>query len=273
MGSLAALVIAVTVLLGIGLRFAGSGGPQSSPPASGGRPTAQPSPVASPSPGGLSVSCDLPAADCLRALPATLDAVRSVGAPPAHVTFALFMLCSQPIFLDGPIAGFCLINAPAHASQRLGHAVVTFAGVSRWAYLNLWAGPTSTVADLIAVRTQPAFWDHGTDSSPAPSAFDIPSPPPGGISRAAAIAIAREHITLYTRVVAEAGTFAALNHDANIGLVVKPDLLVWAVTFQGTMTVCAPPPVAKCATGVPGVATAFLDYYTGDFILGGGGSG
>src|ERR1019366_1090469 len=49
--------------------------------------------------------------------------------------------------------------------------------------------------------------------------------------------------------------------------------LVWAVTFEGDSTICPPPPGATCATGVPGVATAFLDYYTGDFILGGGGSG
>ena len=269
-GSLTALVVAAAVLLAIGYRFSGNAGTPPNPSASLAGPSTQPSPITSANPDGLVVSCELPAADCERALPATLDAVRRVDAPPAHVTFALLMLCSQPIFLDGPIVGFCVINPPRNAPERLGHAVVTFAGVSRWAYLNLWAGPTSTIADLIAVRTQPAYWDHSTDPSPAPSAFEVPSLPPGGISRDTAIAIASEHITLDTLVSAEAGTFAELNDDANIGQIVKPDRLVWAVTFQGDMTVCPPAPGAACATGVPGVATAFLDYYTGDFILSSG---
>jgi hypothetical protein len=46
--------------------------------------------------------------------------------------------------------------------------------------------------------------------------------PPGGISRDAAIAIARQHITLATLESAEAGTFAELNHNPNIAQVVKP---------------------------------------------------
>lgn len=272
LGSLTALVVVVAVLLGIGYRFSGSSGAPSASPVPTGRPTAQASSISSGRPGGLVVSCELPAADCQRALAATLDAVRGVGAPPAHVTLALFMLCSQAIFLDGPIAGLCVINPPAHAPQRLGHAVVTFAGISRWAYLNLWAGPTSTIADLIAVRTQPAYWDHATGPSPAPSAFEVPSLPPGGISRNSAIAIARQHISMDTLVAAEAGTFAELNHNANIGQVVQPDRLVWAVTFQGDVIICPPAPGATCATGIPGVATAFLDYYSGDFILSSGGT-
>ena len=273
MGSLAALAVALVVLVAVGSRFAGSGGTQASSSAPTASLATQPSPTASDNLSDLVVSCELATADCQRALPATLDAVRGVGALPAHVTFAQPMLCSQPMFLDGPIAGLCVVNPPPHAPQRLGHAVVTFQGISRWAYLNLWAGASSTIAQLIAVRSEPAYWDHATGPSPAPSAFVMPSLPPGGISPDAAIAIARQHITLATFVSAEAGTFAELNHNPNIAQVVKPDRLVWAVTFEGDLTICPPPPGATCATGVPGVATAFLDYYTGDFILGGGGSG
>lgn len=129
------------------------------------------------------VSCGLPrASDCASALPATLRAVRGVGPPPARVTFADWMLCSNPLFLAGPIAGLCVANPPAGATVRLGHAVVTFEGVSWRAYLNIWGGPDGVAADLIAVRTEPAYWDHAADLSPSPTGTSAASPPPSAPS-------------------------------------------------------------------------------------------
>jgi len=73
-------------------------------------------------------------------------------------------------------------------------------------------------------------------------------------------------------VSAEAGRFGDVNSNPNIRLMIKADRIVWAVTFEGDITVCAPPPVASCGSSIPGISTAFLDYYTGEFLIGGGGA-
>lgn len=179
LGSIATVLVAIALLVAIGSRLAGSGAAQSGLLAPTPSPVLQASPSASARSADLVVSCGFAqASDCTRALPATLAAVRNVGFPPAHLTFAQPSLCSQPMFLDGPIAGLCVADPPSGAPERLGHAVVTFDGVSRWAYLNIFGGPSGVVASLIAVRTQPAYWDHPVGSSPAPTETIGPSPAP-----------------------------------------------------------------------------------------------
>ena len=252
-------VIALSRLTGSSPREAGS---SATIPSSGAGPSAS----ASQDVADVAISCNVPVVTCRRALPATLGAIQRLGYPPTNITFAQPMLCSDPAFLDGPAKGGCALNAPARASQALTHAVVTFSGVQEWAYLNIWAGPVSTIADLIAVRTAPAYADGGNGSSPPTTVLGLESPPPGGIARDAAIALASQHVTLTGVVSAEAGPLADLNDNPDIAPgAVKGDRIVWAVRFDGNTTVCDHAGV--CSSPIAAVATTFLDFYTGAFIL------
>lgn len=126
-----------------------------------------PAPAVSPSLGFV-VDCHFASrADCDAALPAVSEALRGVDHPVAHLGFATGMLCRDPIFLDGPIAGLCVVSPPPDATQGLGHATVTFGGTTGWAYLNIWKGRAGVGADLIAVRSRPAFWDSSPAASPS----------------------------------------------------------------------------------------------------------
>jgi hypothetical protein len=101
--------------------------------------------------------------------------------------------------------------------------------------------------------------------STAPTMTPLPS---GGISKERAIALAEPHKSLTTTFKsAEAGRFRDLNKNPNIGpgFGIEPDKWVWAVTYEGDMTICSPSPGA-CESPRPGTLTVFLDYFTGDFL-------
>jgi hypothetical protein len=93
-----------------------------------------------------------------------------------------------------------------------------------------------------------------------------PPAPSGGISQARAIELARGHSSLTTFVSVSAGPFRDLNIESGIGpgFVVKPDQLVWAVTFQGDVTICNP--LGVCESPRPGRSVVYLDYQTGAFL-------
>jgi hypothetical protein len=84
--------------------------------------------------------------------------------------------------------------------------------------------------------------------------------------RARAIEVAQQHTNRTTLVSAAAGRFSELNTDSAVGpgYHIKPDDLVWAVTFSGEVEICPPGP-ADCVSR-PGRATVFLDFVTGAFL-------
>ena len=95
--------------------------------------------------------------------------------------------------------------------------------------------------------------DHG---SPLPS---------GGISEAQAIEISRSHTVMTTFASASVGAYRDLAPPGvGFGPSDAPDRLVWAVRFAGDMVICSP--VGDCSSPQPGVATVYLDYYTGAFV-------
>jgi hypothetical protein len=106
-------------------------------------------------------------------------------------------------------------------------------------------------------------------STPLPATPSVaPSPlPSGGISKERAIELAGPHSSLATFVSAEAGRFSELSRNSNIGpgAPVKPEQWVWAVTYEGNMTICNP--LGSCLSPRPGTLTIFLDYFTGDFLM------
>jgi hypothetical protein len=137
----------------------------------------------------------------------------------------------------------------------------------------------AVVVIVAGVAILPRF---GGQSGPAPSTTPVQSPsalltpsvapsplPSGGISKERAIELAGPHGSLTTFASAEAGRFSELNRDANIGpgAPVKPEQWVWAVTYEGDMTICAPIPAGSCLSPRPGSLAIFLDYFTGDFLM------
>jgi hypothetical protein len=103
-------------------------------------------------------------------------------------------------------------------------------------------------------------------TSQAQSSGSSLSVPSGGISEARAIELASRHTSLLTFVSAAAGPFRESNIQPGIGLdyPIKPDQLVWAVTYSGDVTVCGP--IANCFSPRPATIAVFLDYWTGDFL-------
>ncbi len=89
----------------------------------------------------------------------------------------------------------------------------------------------------------------------------------GGITSAQAVERARSHTSMDEFVSAFAGTFRDLNVDPYVGAgaPVKPDDLVWAVTFAGAMTICSP--AGTCQSPRPGIQVVFLDYRTGAYLM------
>jgi hypothetical protein len=106
----------------------------------------------------------------------------------------------------------------------------------------------------------------GTPAAPSTSG-GAGTPLASGITRDAAIAAARTHVSMTTVEGASAGTFADLDADpqhTGPGNGIKPDRLVWAVRFSGDITICTP--VGDCWSPRPASSVVFLDYGTGDFI-------
>jgi hypothetical protein len=144
--------------------------------------------------------------------------------------------------------------------------VVIVAGV---AILPRLGGPSGPAAPTTPVQSPSALLTPTTTPLAATPSL-VPSPlPSGGISKERAIELAGPHSSLTTFVSAEAGRFSELNRDANIGpgAPVKPEQWVWAVTYEGDMTICAPIPAGSCLSPRPGSLTIFLDYFTGDFLM------
>ena len=70
---------------------------------------------------------------------------------------------------------------------------------------------------------------------------------------------------------AEAGAFQSVYRGNRPDYSVKPDRMVWAVTFQTTIVVCPPPNMAAsanptCWSSRTAATVVYLDYYTGDFL-------
>jgi hypothetical protein len=87
-----------------------------------------------------------------------------------------------------------------------------------------------------------------------------------GIPETRAIELARIHTSLTTFVSASAGPFRDLNIQPGVGpdYPIKPDRIVWAVTFSGDISICSP--VGICLSPRPAVIAVFLDHLTGDFL-------
>jgi hypothetical protein len=103
-------------------------------------------------------------------------------------------------------------------------------------------------------------------TSPTPTSSPSPPLSSGGIPQARAIELARDHTSFTTLVSAAVGSFRDLNIQRGVGLdyPIKPDQIVWAVTFSGDVTICSP--VGKCFSPRPAVIAVFLDPLTGDFL-------
>jgi hypothetical protein len=115
-----------------------------------------PPPLRSPAPGASS------GAFCDRAYVAVVTALAGQGGAPTMVVFDRGVYCPTPglLFAQTTCPGGAI--PPSPGGQTAGHALVSFAGTAKQAYLNLWwYGPTLT-ADLIAIATPPA--------SPTPTA-------------------------------------------------------------------------------------------------------
>ena len=108
-------------------------------------------------------------------------------------------------------------------------------------------------------------------AAPVTPTASQPSLPPGGISEAAAIAAAKDHVPLDAIFIeARAGPFGTVNTpDGNgrlgSGFPGKPSDLVWALTYSEMITICPPSPGASCFAPRPATYTLILDYATGAF--------
>ena len=92
------------------------------------------------------------------------------------------------------------------------------------------------------------------------------SPPPGGISRDQAVAIARQQmgasrVTLESAIV---GRFASFAGGASVPES-SPDELVWAVTFGGVFLHPCPAPPSRCVPSRHD--TVLLDFFAGTVLL------
>jgi hypothetical protein len=101
-----------------------------------------------------------------------------------------------------------------------------------------------------------------------PSAPAVSLPP--GIGRDQAISLARPHVAPDVSFVeAEAGPFAALDAQPSgtgPGSDIKPDDLVWAITYSGQFTIC-PPGGGPCESPRLGYVVVYLDYRSGAFLM------
>jgi hypothetical protein len=75
-----------------------------------------------------------------------------------------------------------------------------------------------------------------------------------------------------TLIRAESGPFGSVNSDPGLktNFWLKPQTIVWAVTFEHTAVECPLPDngvVGTCWPPVKGTLTVFLDYHTGAFLV------
>lgn len=107
--------------------------------------------------------------------------------------------------------------------------------------------------------------------APATPGASGPSLPPGGISEAAAVTAARDHVPPDAVFVsARAGPFGTVNPPEGNGRLgsgfpVKPSDLVWALTYSETIIICPPSPGASCLPPRAASYTVIIDYRTGAF--------
>lgn len=116
----------------------------------------------------------------------------------------------------------------------------------------------------------PAAGTSPTPTSPVgtSSASALPS---GGITRAAAISIASEHVPPQaTLVSAQAGRFGDVELPGLGGTAARgiaSNRWVWAVVYQGTSLLACPEPASTtCAALSRAPFTVLLDFFTGDYL-------
>lgn len=113
-----------------------------------------PAPVSTSVP-GVVVSCgDLPSDPCTAARQVILAAVAGKGSA-IQIELGRGVFCPTPglLFRDTTCPGGAI--PPASGGQWIGHAVVTFAGSSAQAYLNLAEDDAGVHAVLIAIARPP----------------------------------------------------------------------------------------------------------------------
>jgi hypothetical protein len=153
-------------------------------------------------------------------------------------------------------------------------AVVAILSVAHFA----GGGPTKSLGTTSLQSASPSSEPRITLGIPSPSAVNeqslgTSSGPSVGIARDVAVAMARSDldggaVTLGPLRSAVSGFFADVSTGALAGAV-KPDRMVWAVTFDATASLC-PPDGSACSTSPPGAITLYLDYYTGEVLAGSG---
>ncbi len=118
-----------------------------------------PPPLPSPPPGYVGGNF------CTMAWPVVVAAIAGQSGVPTMVVFDRGIYCPTPglLFSGTTCPGGGI--PPSPGAQSLGHALVSFAGTTEQAYLNLWEYPISgstVTAQLIAIASPPG-------TSPAPS--------------------------------------------------------------------------------------------------------
>ena len=101
------------------------------------------------------------------------------------------------------------------------------------------------------------------------------SPAPGGITCERAIALASQYVDSTAELVsAESGPRGSVDPQPSYGPprgpLPSPARLVWAITYEVSSDICAPPaasPLASPCWPVTGPLLIILDYYTGGFIF------
>ena len=154
-------------------------------------------------------------------------------------------------------------GAPVFASgtgEGVGHRPAVFS----------IAAITVIAATLVAGCSGPTSTASASQgASPSPTAAGTPLPS-GGITEAKAIELSRSHMSATaTFTSASVGTFRDLAPPGTgFDPSDAPDRLVWAVAFAAEVTICSP--VGVCDSPRPGVATVYLDFFTGAFVMAGG---
>jgi hypothetical protein len=151
---------------------------------------------------------------------------------------------------------------------------------------SLVAGFSLAIALLLSGCVAGTGNPSGSGASLAPSGADgsgiscvnAASPAPGGITCERAIALANQNVDSTAELVsAESGPWSSVDPQPGNGPALgpatyNPARLVWAITYEVSSDICAPPaasPLASPCWPVTGPLTVILDYHTGAFIISG----
>jgi hypothetical protein len=150
-------------------------------------------------------------------------------------------------------------HARTHRIRDAGFAAITIVVV--------------TAITLLALSLRAGLAAPGPNHSPLADSPAQGNTGAGGITAAAATAIARSHVQPDAVLVsAVAGKYSDVYTIRHLGDTLdQPDRMVWAVTFGADIEICPPPQpqpqpnAAPCSTR-PGQIQVFLDYLTGEFL-------